>query len=871
MLSKKALSATAGAQPEPVYVEDVFSTYLYRGNGSSQSIPNGVNLGGAICVDKRFIDSSALNTTIDTTQNGDWIVVYHVDTNGVGGTCTVNGSSVTASSTFGDAYGYAHRIFLRQVTTTSTTVVTNSPSSGFVSCYVFRGPTSITIGKDFTATSGIIAATGTLSTSGFAIILLSDRDADATPTANASATYQEAAATFFQVRAWGRSGTGTSVPSTYLDNLQGGSNYQGAYIVLNATGAGTNSKDTGTGKGGLVWLKRRDGIQSHGFFDSVRVQGLSDFLSSDLTGIPTNDNGGTMQFTSNGFVRSLESYFGGGGSGNNNLYASWTFAKQQKFFDIVTWTGNGSAPRSISHSLGSTPGCVMIKLTSGDQGWIVRHRSVGDTPNDMENYVANDRLFLNTTAAAGGSSNIKANATTLTVNHVGDLNANGATYVAYLFAHDAGGFGLTGNDNVISCGAFTTDGSGSATVTLGYEPQWILRKISNGASTNWTITDVIRRMDVSASSELNPNLSNAEVTDSYTITPTATGFRLTNGPASLTFVYIAIRRGPMKVPTDATSVFQPVVYTGTNVDNRLVTTTIAPDLIWARQRNDTVLNGMILGDRVRGNSYLVTGATLAGNSDADSLMTPTNGYGNSFSAMNGFGVGNDVTSKLNASTVSNNQVVEAFKRAPGFMDIVVYTGTATNTTLTHNLGVAPEIIIYKKTATTSSWFTTCVHTVSNFKTLTFNGSTSAGEELYYATGGIYSAPPSTTAINLGGDATINAASTAYVAYMFATLAGVSKVGTYTGTGTTNQINCGFVNGARLVLIKRLDGNANWYLWDSARGISASSDPYFIMDSANAEVTGNDYVDPYSAGFELSSSAPGALNVSGGLFLFLAIA
>jgi hypothetical protein len=110
-----------------------------------------------------------------------------------------------------------------------------------------------------------------------------------------------------------------------------------------------------------------------------------------------------------------------------------------------------------------------------------------------------------------------------------------------------------------------------------------------------------------------------------------------------------------------------------------------------------------------------------------------------------------------------------------------------------------------------------------------------------------------------------------VAYLFATCAGVSKVGSYTGTATTQTINCGFTAGARFVLIKRIDDIADWYVWDSARGIVAGNDPYLLINSTAAEVTGTDYVDTAASGFEISSTAPAAINASGGTFIFLAIA
>jgi hypothetical protein len=125
--------------------------------------------------------------------------------------------------------------------------------------------------------------------------------------------------------------------------------------------------------------------------------------------------------------------------------------------------------------------------------------------------------------------------------------------------------------------------------------------------------------------------------------------------------------------------------------------------------------------------------------------------------------------------------------------------------------------------------------------------------------------------SVGTSTTTNNSAATYVAYLFATCAGVSKVGSYTGTGTTQTINCGFTAGSRFVLIKRTDSTGDWYVWDSSRGIVAGNDPYLLLNTSDAEVTGTDYVDTYNAGFEISSTAPAAINASAGTFLFLAIA
>jgi hypothetical protein len=56
-----------------------------------------------------------------------------------------------------------------------------------------------------------------------------------------------------------------------------------------------------------------------------------------------------------------------------------------------------------------------------------------------------------------------------------------------------------------------------------------------------------------------------------------------------------------------------------------------------------------------------------------------------------------------------------------------------------------------------------------------------------------------------------------------------------------------------------------------RGIIAGDDPYLLLNSTAAEVTNTDYIDTAATGFEISSTAPDAINASGGTFLFWAVA
>lgn len=110
-----------------------------------------------------------------------------------------------------------------------------------------------------------------------------------------------------------------------------------------------------------------------------------------------------------------------------------------------------------------------------------------------------------------------------------------------------------------------------------------------------------------------------------------------------------------------------------------------------------------------------------------------------------------------------------------------------------------------------------------------------------------------------------------VAYLFATLPGISKVGSYAGNGTSQTINCGFATGARFILIKRTDAAGDWYVWDSVRGIVAANDPHLSLNTTAAEVTTDDSVDPDASGFIVNQVAATNINVSGASYIFLAIA
>jgi hypothetical protein len=343
--------------------------------------------------------------------------------------------------------------------------------------------------------------------------------------------------------------------------------------------------------------------------------------------------------------------------------------------------------------------------------------------------------------------------------------------------------------------------------------------------------------------------------------PTATGFTLNAGltAGSAANIYIAIRRGPMRTPSTGTNVYNAVARTGTNANATISGVGFSPDLVLGMTSSTSNKSAFV--DRLRGikpTAYLQATAT-----DAESSLTTNMGV--TGLTMDGVSVDIDNTvGYINFSTRTYS--THFFRRAPLFFDEVCYTGTGSATTFAHNLGAVPELMIVKSRSDVNVWQVYSAAT-GNAARLQLN----TNDSVFTVSAIWNTTTPTSSVFSVGTNTSVNGSGSTYVAYLFATCAGVSKVGSYTGTGTTQTINCGFTAGSRFVMIKRTDSTGDWYVWDSARGIVAGNDPYLLLNSTAAEVTGTDYVDTANSGFEISSTAPAAINANGGSFIFLAIA
>ena len=598
------------------------------------------------------------------------------------------------------------------------------------------------------------------------------------------------------------------------------------------------------GEGGLVWFKgRTTNAFSHILQDTI--QGTGKKLNSNTTDGASNDSTAIQSFLSNGFSIGLSA----GLNTNNNQIVSWTFRRSERFFDVVTYTGNGTSNRNIPHSLGITPGMVIVKNLSQLSDWYVYHRSAaGD-------------LTLNQTGSADTSRghskivSVSSSSFVLSDAQLGSIfpvNNNGDTFIAYVFAHDPTAEGI------IQCGSYT--GNGSATgpeINLGWEPQYLLIKNAS-SSANWVIQDVMRGFDQTQLKDLAANLSNAEDINgggAKFLSPTATGFSIhTNSGAwngsGNTYIYLAIRR-PNKPPTSGTQVYNAIARTGAGAAATVTGVGFAPDLVLPQRRDMAAREWL---------SWLNNSILYSNNTNAE---TPNTTVAAVIRTMDGMNLTAGSAENFSGTPYINH----FFRRAPGFMDVVCDTGTGVAHAIAHNLTKAPELIIRKSRSAATQWEVWHSDLAATEK-LVLNGNAAKVSDATAWN----STLPTATQITVGTGTSVNTNTATFVTYLFATLDGISKVGSYTGNGSTLNIDAGFgANGPAFILIKRTDSTGDWYLWDSARGIVSGNDPHLSLNTTAAEVTTDDSVDPTAGGFAVNQNTATNINVSGGQYIYLAIA
>ena len=577
-------------------------------------------------------------------------------------------------------------------------------------------------------------------------------------------------------------------------------------------------------EGGIVWVKNRGRSSTDHTIWTRNDQ--TGWLKPNTTAAITNQNWirdwTTTTYTAAGNSTNYASYSG-------DDYVGWTFRKAPNFFDCVQFNSNSGSHgiTTHSHNLGVNPALIIIKPTSRTGSWYVFHQNASNNSStSYRNYL---RLNATDAEANAGAEIISANTTQFTYNS--GMTEHSETHIAYLFAHHANdgsatGFGPNGDSPVISCGSYTASNSG-VSINLGFEPQWVIIKRTD-SSQSWYIFDTMRGFTASDNPvTLKPDSSDAEGgLAKYRITSTGFQWNSDSGDSGRQYIFMAIRRGSLFPPTDATKVF--AVQDGRG----------ASKLYTAGFPVDAFLQGNKNGDNWQLHSRLTRGKVLATDTNAAETDDTFYYFDDQTGIVKSDGTGSALT----------QLVAYMWKRAPSYFDCVGFSGTGSARTVPHGLTVPVEMMWVKRRNAASDW--KVYHSaLGNTKHLNLNETIAAATD-----SSIWNnTTPTASVFTLGYDIKVNGNNDTYIAYLFAS-SNVSKVGSYTGNGSTQNIDCGFSSGARFVLIKRSSGTDDWYVFDTVRGyVSGSGDAALKLNSTAAESSLN-MIDPHASGFSLRAAA-----------------
>ena len=631
----------------------------------------------------------------------------------------------------------------------------------------------------------------------------------------------------------------TESASTYTTTTSNPVMVEGSDTISSSDGNVNFSGNTSPSKGdgaGLVWIKQRSKDRPHYLHDTER--GAGKYLSSNETSGESGFSDGNLKsFNSDGFT--VGDFYGVNETGEDLV--SWTFRKAPKFFDIVTYTGDGVAGREIPHNLGVEPGMIIVKRTSASADWYVQH--IGVTSNKV--------IFLNDPMASYENSAFNdsyATSTNFSVNP-SNLNLNNEEYVAYIFAHD------DSDESMIKCGSFTTTSTwGNFKEDLGFEPQWLMVKRTDSAS-DWMMLDMMRGVtgpgdkalddaelfgNGSNDQELKAN-SNHEEREQGRGGFYSQGY-LGNlgGFGNATYIYMAIRR-----PNKPAEEFEPeelfAIEDAGQATPPAFLSGFPVDMAVRRDPSDTASNR--IASRIT-SGHLYTDTTFQETNDADDRFDYPNGW--------------------HGSSSLSYEMSWMWRRALGFFDMVTYVGDGVvGREVPHNLAAVPEMIWIKNRSNTAYW-SVYMDQFGGEKGLWLSEDYGLQTEPNWwsntdATDG---------AFTLGNYSYVNGPANNYIAYLFASAPGISKVGSYTGTGGSIDIDCSFINGARWVLIKRTDATGDWAITTNS-GLTN-----MINLNDNAAQIGHYALSPIPEGFNVTQgNQAGAsfANQAGAEYIYYAIA
>ena len=403
-------------------------------------------------------------------------------------------------------------------------------------------------------------------------------------------------------------------------------------------------------------------------------------------------------------------------------------------------------------------------------------------------------------------------------------------------------FGENENQGIIKHGKYIGNGSSTGPeINLGWEPQWVMIKRAAGGTGDWLIWDTIRGI-VTGGTESDPmiyiNEDVAESTSIYRMDLTSTGFKLTSSNTAVnkdgdSYIFTAIRR--------------PDGYVGKPV--KTATNVFAMDTGGSSSTIPNFDSGFIVDMAIT-----TSPGVVSSNWAAIRLMQ---GYENRINGQDAKSAWDKVVFDSNVGFQnygSHDSGVQSWmwKRHAGF-DVVTTKG-GQGKLVPHNLNAVPEMIWLKAVSESQDW--RVYHKGANGGTnpeqygFTLNGTGAENQHQGYWNNVAPTATHFSTGTWTSGG---GSSSTDYMMFLFASVSGISKVGYFTNSGGTTTVSCGFQ--PRFVIVKCSGSSGNWYVYDTLRGINTGGDPSLNLNSdAASGIHTADDIDINSDGFTIPTSS-----------------
>jgi hypothetical protein len=318
------------------------------------------------------------------------------------------------------------------------------------------------------------------------------------------------------------------------------------------------------------------------------------------------------------------------------------------------------------------------------------------------------------------------------------------------------------------------------------------------------------------------------------------------------------------------------LYTGNGGTNAITGVGFQPAWTWLKNRSTTQDHEIY--DAVRGATKAVHSNS---NSDQSTYANGLNAFGTDGFTVgdrgNINGSGNNIVSwnwKAGTTSVPSGGSITpsavSINTTSGF-GIYKYAGVSgASATIAHGLGVAPELVIAKKTSASTNAEWTVYHGANTSAPATDYLSLSSSAGTADADNRWYDTKPTSSLITVGDSMTNEGGSHEFIMYAFAPKRGYSKFGSYVGNGDDdgNFLYTGMK--PSFFMVKRTDSSGNWLMFDNKRDPFNEVYKDLRPNSSNAEDTNTGYndCDFLSNGIKLTENGAD-FNNSGSTYIYMA--